>query len=174
MKLNIVNTNKVISSLALIAMLSGFNTKDVDPKASFVQVASKESRMLYTYVEEFAEEAQKRGIEVDKASLASIDLVADTTGSPERLGDCQSNYGVKRIKVVLVITPRFYDSLRNIVFHELGHCLLDLDYSANPKDIMYHQINDLSLTHWEKSLDRLFASYKPEEGLREIFSLKFF
>ena len=86
-------------------------------------------RQLETYFEEFSEEAQERGIEVDFDDL-EISAYVENIEKVGTLGQCQQySDGTKEV----VIDENYWKNLSNsekefLVFHELGHCVLGRDH----------------------------------------------
>lgn len=63
-------------------------------------------------------------------------------------------------KRIIYLDPAFiqaYPELtRTLVFHELGHCLLDLEHSEDRVDIMYPTLPTIPDTDWSGAVDRIF------------------
>lgn len=61
---------------------------------------------------------------------------------------------------VVFLDPEFIGAypglVRTLVFHELGHCLLDLGHSADPTDIMYTNLPSIEEWDWQQRVDQIF------------------
>lgn len=101
---------------------------------------------LEVYVDRFYDEAMKRGISISKSNLI-VEFTSETTN--DFCGECLKakdfNKGQRRVKIVNTSScwsSKLDQSKETLVFHELGHCLLDREHfdelfpDASPKSIM--------------------------------------
>jgi len=121
-----------------------------------------------SYVEEFHAQASKYNKAID---LAHLDISFGDTQSagPEVIGLCYT-YESSEDKDI-VINKEFWNDAtelqrKELMFHEMGHCLLDLDHDdsivnppGRPKSIMN---SHMIATYW---LERFFDDY-----VKELFS----
>lgn len=111
-------------------------------------------RELKPYYEDFLLEAKKRNHAVETERLGFVSLV-----SGERyLGKCIYGEGVLVNKSKTQMDPC---TLRVVIFHELGHCLLDLPHNDEPGAVHIMQKKfepscAIYLYLWEELLDELF------------------
>ncbi len=105
--------------LALMLAIIGCNqidTLETDPE-------------LVPYFQIFADEAAIRGIEVDFVE-ANIEGLLQNIGRSEVLGQCFRNE--QRPRKVIIDRDYWTDAEENdrqfLIFHELGHCFLDLEH----------------------------------------------
>jgi hypothetical protein len=130
---------------------------------------------LYRYVLEFKRDANKNGINIDLDRLGSI-----TFGNikDRYLGECTK---YKRDKVTkykkpydIVLNENILDidtwnthrMIKTIVYHEMGHCALNLDHSENEDSLMYKEINHTETYYkynWQDLKHDLFNQYLEKE-----------
>ena len=98
---------------------------------------------LYPYYERFLVDLAVRQLPL-KAHVRSIRWV-DGFESDRVIGTCSifqswmgpRVYTFRTISIRRDVRP---ETLGRLMYHELGHCMLDLCHSSNPDDIMYHLV----------------------------------
>ena len=105
---------------------------------------------IQPYVDKFLEEASKRGFDYQ---IDNLIIQYDNELGAEVCGVCSSNSQVPSQQRIIRINPKCnYNGdleLETLIFHELGHCVLDRRHEAtllpngDPKSIMV--ANDISL-----------------------------
>ena len=106
----------VTLSILLLASCNELDILETDPE-------------LVPYFDIFEEEAEKRGIQVDFVA-ANIEGLLQDIGSQSVLGQCFRN---ERRPKKVVIDREFWEGANEqdrqfLIFHELGHCFLDLEH----------------------------------------------
>jgi hypothetical protein len=111
---------------------------------------------LAEYVNQFYTEGLVRGFEFDRSNLiVRLDSVYEFK---------ESSIGIFKMedgqRVVLINSRNFkkynYTNKKIIVFHELGHALLNRSHTDNEKSIMYPHIQIIPLTDKKEVIDELF------------------
>lgn len=160
------HSNLAISKLLLLIGLTFFGCQKKHPYENFGHLKAYEQadNRLWPYFATFEQEAANRGIDIDLSSLY-LRGVIQFIPSTSIVGVCgQSNR-------LITIDEAFWlraSSLQRelIVFHELGHCVLNKDHNENSKNgycssIMRSGVGGC-LDHYtlrtrERMLDELFS-----------------
>lgn len=139
--------------LAILLLLSGCATVNHD---------------LHSYVENFADEAKARGVDVSRSvSIQFVDSIQSDGPRTEAAAIC-TTAGVR-------VSEKFWedsfwseDTRRQVVYHELGHCLLGLEHEDRGRNPEAVSIMDPVLVggpwyaaHEAQYLDAMFKKAKP-------------
>jgi len=140
---------KLLFSLVLTSALFGCDEEPSSSRAFHVDEALK------PYYEDFLLEAKKRSRPVDPSKIHFASLVEDSTF----LGKCSYGEGIFVSQKKTRMDPC---ALRVAVFHELGHCLLDLRHNdeSGVTHIMQKRFEPscaIYLYSWDDLVDELFA-----------------
>ncbi len=89
--------------------------------------------------------------EIDKWKIQTIPIFFEKMEG--KAGYC-SNRGYIAVDQVYK-TELYKQYIRKLVFHELGHCILNLEHDDNPYDLMFYRLNLLDFTkdfiyRWEQ------------------------
>jgi hypothetical protein len=125
---------------------------------------------LMVYVNEFLDEAELRGINLRRNfDIRNINVAPDSELEPQTIGVCITRSrinlsGVYQWRQILVRESYFKKykndpyEMRMLMFHELGHCILDRDHSDHL--IMQATAKTISATYleryWDHHVDELF------------------
>jgi len=63
-------------------------------------------------------------------------------------------------EILIKITSLPEQKLKLLMYHEFGHCFLNLEHVDNKNHIMYPYLNDNPLLDWEHSLETFFNGSK--------------
>lgn len=99
------------------------------------------------------------------ARLDSVILVESISYSDQAVGVCTTiANGFRFIQIEIGSADINSLAMKSLIFHELGHCLLDLEHNNVIADIMYPMLVDPEKLpdKWHDIIDRLF---KQEPGL---------
>ena len=110
--------------------------------------------LLKPYVDKFYEEAEKRGVELQRVNL--IVLLSNEIGSKFGLSEIKNGQKIVSINSYLVDSNE--KRLKVIIFHELGHALLNRRHKDTQSSIM----NSAPCTScdFETMLDELYSFTK--------------
>jgi len=112
---------------------------------------------LQPYVDEF------HGAMIERGIIMQYPVCRIVFGSMSEEGTaafCQIFMNLSREVVVSEKYRGHTKELRWIIFHELGHCILNKEHSDNPIDIMYPIVPDsetLTEDYWDIALSRFFT-----------------
>ena len=127
---------------------------------SVSHLATNISDEVRPYVEEFAADAMKR--EVSCYSVQNISL-------GKRFKTGVAGYCIPRFTVVAA--SDYWEAAsdqerRTLIYHELGHCALDLDHTKDEDiEIMNPYIlpDSLAISNWDQLVDNLFRGTEDED-----------
>jgi hypothetical protein len=153
---------KFLSKIILIfALTVSCGTEDL-----LYPAPSNASPELYPYYLKFIQELASRKL-VPKRNVRQIvwtdkDLGQDVIGTCETWESTMPRLYTYRI--VRIKREGTGEVLDRLVFHELGHCMLDLSHSCDGDDIMYpHVVSPLT----KESVDAMFDDYARGETYEE-------
>ncbi len=91
------------------------------------------------YVKLFLEDAQRTGVEINISSLIMFQGEISQENETYTLGQCFRAVGaVPRIQIDSKSWPNMdMMSKTLLIYHELGHCILNRNHSDDPKSVMY-------------------------------------
>ena len=139
--------NLFILILALAVQSCSLNSFDQE-------VEYRVDPLLKSYVDKFYEEAEKREVELQKVNL--IVLLSNEIGSKFGLSEIKNGQKIVSINSYLVDSNE--KRLKVIIFHELGHALLNRRHKDTQSSIM----NSAPCTScdFETMLDELYSFTK--------------
>jgi len=84
--------------------------------------------LLQSYVDDFESEAEQRGLSI----TVETDMVVETITGDNTIGQCQaySDGGTRIVIDAIRWKPLSPLKREYVIFHELGHCVLDRDHIA--------------------------------------------
>jgi len=104
------------------------------------------------YVREFLKEGEKRGKKIKLGRLRIFLTTEYITSKNGNRSNAQTNTILKTITID-ISAPKWKQSPKSILFHELGHAVLGLNHSDEEHDLMYKKA-PLKVT--SEALDELF------------------
>ncbi len=164
-----MNVSNVIPFLAVVLLISC--QTDIFQELENVQPSepqyNKVDERLWLYFERFENEADTRGL--------SIDLnTHNTTGEIEQItddgvaGTCQYGTHINHVTVDIKFWNNSSELLREfVVFHELGHCVLERDHEESSFD------NGICRSIMRSGLEECYDAYNAQNRtyyLDELFS----
>jgi len=120
---------KGIYHILLMLILSGCSSSE----DSFEPLFEVPDALLH-YVDAFYQEAEQRGIDLDRDNLI---IIYDDLSEENLCGSCNSLAATHQIqKIVTLVDPsqacwENKEQLEALIFHELGHCLLRRQHQNN-------------------------------------------
>lgn len=127
---------------------------------------------LYGYLYQFEAEAKHYGLELNDPNGLRVfkfsNLSEEHQSDPYIIGICQkwfvgspNIWYIDQWESIEVLKPTNYDDqFKALVYHELGHCLLNLEHTDNPKDIMYYEQNIFNLQDVDAGIKKMFEDAK--------------
>jgi len=139
---------------------------DSTPTVNKDRPSVDQDEALIEITDQFYADAERYGKSTDR-SLDSISFVNGFKNQKERtVGLCSTfNYdnGALARKTITILASYWKDATplckQSLMYHELGHCALDLDHTADTaKSIMRPSVfcDDYAETHWKELVKELF------------------
>ena len=132
--------------------------------------------LLVPFVEDFREDALFYGCSLNRINLKIVERVdKETVRYGQAMGDAVGictdmtlesgtmNYTTKWHEIWILDSIIDYNKLRDVMYHELGHCYLGLEHSEGGTSIMYETTlskKTLDGLDWEERKDELFNNCK--------------
>lgn len=171
-------TTFVISALvgACVACGTGEEPLPKEPKTTAtprpVQDGPAIDKELQYYVDLFIDdcEVRRKDCKMRLSWLKEIKVVEmedkDKTDQAVTVGLCYLSIFSRRVhinKVALEYSSRYVQTL---VYHELGHCMYDLDHEEKPDMLMSEMMPSMAVIFrdWNHLLDDFFAAIEEENG----------
>lgn len=145
---------------ALACKTEIIHRRQVDDDCTMEQMIYMFHEQLRPMLESFSRDALKRGVPCLKTRKAVIEKDFPTSFDKNVIGYCQAPWTVSFRK-------SFWDAASAadrmvLVYHELGHCALNLDHYDEGQDIMntYLLPGDIAEEKWDKLVNNMFGRAK--------------
>ena len=134
--------------LLILVLLVGCSTK----KQSFAP--GRSSPLLEQYIQEFEDDFN---IDVN-FEVVFVPYFSANLNNPNIIGMCLSNGPFKRVEIIE--TKEFSRSLAAIVWHEIGHCALDISHYEKTYDIMNSKLTDSIIYYFDSYRQQMIENYE--------------
>lgn len=145
---------------ALACKTEVIHRRRVDDDCTLEQLVYQFHGQLRPMLEAFSQDALKRGVPCLKTRKAVIEKDFPTEFDKNVIGYCQAPW-------TMAFKKSFWDAASAadrmvLVYHELGHCALNLDHYDEGQDIMntYLLPGDIAEEKWDKLVNNMFERAK--------------
>lgn len=159
---------KVLISLAFMGAVIACGTFEQPPVHTEQDIDSR----LQPYVDQFLEDCEARrsdcrtkfgkitSIKVHKSFPLSDDITEDT------IGLCQLTKRRNWIMIKEEVFDRFDEHVRALMYHELAHCMYELDHVPQKNKLMSVNMPDSATVvyKWRKLVDEMFDQVEQTHG----------
>lgn len=159
---------KVLFTTTLIGILVACGTFEQPPVHTEQDIDSR----LQPYVDQFLQDCETRradcrtkfakitSIKVHKAFPLSDDITEDT------IGLCQLSRRRNWIMIKEEVFDRFDEHVRALMYHELAHCVYELDHVPEKNKLMSTHMPDILTVvyKWDKLVNEMFAQVEQRHG----------
>lgn len=128
---------------------------------------------LQPFMDEYVRDMSDRGIDTDISNLYRLEY-ADVLEIEEKgevrklLGVCYHNRDPKGYYgTIKILRGHGEEVTRAIVYHELGHCVHDLDHSDKPNTLMFPSLTtnpQFYVDNWTQLVDEMVEYIKQQRG----------